>query len=44
MFSKAGFIMILFEGKIFIIGMKGKELGVKECPTHLTVADMGGKT
>lgn len=43
-FSKAGFMMILFDGKIFIMGIKGKELGVNEWPTHLTVADMGGNT
>lgn len=43
-FNKAGFIVILFEGKTFMIGIKGIELGVKECPTHLITPERGGKT
>lgn len=27
-----------------MIGMNGNELGVKEWPTHLTVAEIGGNT
>jgi hypothetical protein len=32
------------EGKIFIIGIKGSEFGVKECPTHLTTPVIDGNT
>jgi len=43
-FKRAGFITILFDGKIFIIGIKGREFGVNECPTHFNTHEIGGKT
>jgi len=27
-----------------MMGMKGRVEGPKECPTHLTIPEMGGKT
>ena len=44
MFKSAGFIVILLDGRTFMIGMKGMELGVKEWPTHFTIPEMGGNT
>jgi hypothetical protein len=44
MFKRAGFITILLEGRTFMMGIKGNELGVNECPTHLITLEMGGKT
>jgi hypothetical protein len=37
-------MIILLEGKTFMIGMNGNEFGVKEWPTHLITAEIGGKT
>ena len=37
-------MMILSDGNIFMIGINGSEFGVNECPTHLTTAEIDGKT
>lgn len=36
--------MILLDGNIFMIGIKGRELGANECPIHRTTTDIGGNT
>ncbi len=43
-FKSAGFIVILLDGNIFIMGINGNELGVNECPMQRTTAEMGGNT
>lgn len=37
-------LKVTLGGSILIIGMKGRDDGPKECPTHLTKPEIGGNT
>jgi len=37
-------LKIIFDGSIFMIGRKGRDKALKECPTHRRTPDNGGST